>query len=170
MVSEAVSVNQDTASDPLSASAVMTFTTTERSANLYFSLTDIPVGSNVDLYLSDGVDIIASSLNTDNADEYIKWSPDAGEYRFGAGKEYTLYVLGEDVPDGSITPNLMVWSDEVNIWLSTTSPDVTVSAIDPGETVDVIVNYAKNGWIAGDSITARFIVGSSVIDLSLIHI
>ncbi len=125
----------------------MTFTTTVRSANLHFLLTGIPDGSNVDLYLSDDSGVIASSTNAENADELITWSPGAGEYRLGEGKDYTIWVLGEDVPDGPIIPNLKVWSDEVNIWLSTTSPDVVVNAIDPNESVDVIVNYAMDNWL-----------------------
>jgi uncharacterized repeat protein (TIGR01451 family) len=163
--SDTVTINQDDVFDPTTSSFSMTVTTSERTQNLYFNLSGIPAGNDVDLYLSDDSGIIAQSQERGNDDEHITWSPDLGEYRLGEGEEFTIWVHGFEVPAGPIDPVLEVWSDELNLWLSATHPDVHVSEIGAGETVSMTVHFAKEGWEPGDAdLSARLLVGSSVME------
>jgi uncharacterized repeat protein (TIGR01451 family) len=160
-----VTIGQDTPADPTTASYSMTVTANERAAALHATLTDIPAGSNVDLYVSDGTGtIVASSTNAGDLDEAVALMPAAGEYRFAAGTEYTIWVHGYDVPAPPVTPTLHVWWDQLNLWLTASHPDVSVKAIDAGETVSVTLHFDKAGWSPGDpDLSARLIAGLSVL-------
>jgi uncharacterized repeat protein (TIGR01451 family) len=161
----AVTIGQDVKFDPTTASYSMTVMTTERMQNLYFDLSDIPSDNDVDLYVSDASGIIARSQHPGNVDESIKLTPDADEYRIGQGKEYTVWVHGFEVPGAPITPTLSITSDELNLWLSATHPDVHVNSIGVGDTVSMTVNFAKESWEPGDAdLSARLLVGSSVME------
>ena len=159
-----VSISQDDLFDPITSSYSMTLVTDERSAALHADLTGIPAGSDVDLYLYDeNGDLVTKSQTTGNVDEGIDLLPDLGEYRLGEGHSYTLYVHGFTVPAGPITPNLHVWWDVVNMWLSAGDPDVHVNAIGAGETVTVTLNFEKKGMLIGESLGGRLVVGSSAL-------
>ncbi|MCP4361758.1 MAG: DUF11 domain-containing protein [Chloroflexi bacterium] len=164
-VTSTVTISQDDKFDPTDASYSKTFTAGDHDGGLNASLYGIPVGNDVDLYVTDAAgDIVASSQNTSNTDEFIEIAPMAGEYRFAAGETYTVWVHGFDVPTSPITPTLDVWWDTLNIWLSATDPDVHVNAIDPGETVAVTVNFDKENWDPGDPpLAGRLIAGPSVM-------
>lgn len=163
--SDTVTISQDAKFDPTTASYTMTVVATERTQNLYFNLTNIPPGNDVDLFLSDDTGIIAQSQTAGNSDEQILVIPGADEYRLGEGEEFTIWVHGFEVPGAPITPTLTILSDELNLWLSATHADVHVKDIGVSETVSVTVNFAKDGWAPGDpDLSARLLVGSSVLE------
>jgi len=160
-----VTINQDAPLDPTTASYSMTVTTTHRVAALNAAVTDITTGADVDLYVTDETGtIVAKSQNAGDADEDIQLEPPAGEYRFEEGKEYTIWVHGQDVPAPPVTPTLHVWWDQHNVWLSASHPDVSVSAIGAGEMVSVTLHFDKLDWSPGDpDLSARLIAGPSAL-------
>lgn len=162
--SDTVSIEQDDIFDPTSASYSMTVTTDERSANLHVLLSGIPSGNDVDLYVSDeDGNLIASQLRG-SVNEHIIITPEPGEYRLGEGREYTIWVHGYAVA-GTITPHLRVWWDVLNLWLSTEHEDVSVSAIEPGESATFTLHFEKEGWVPGDSpLSARLLASPSVLE------
>jgi uncharacterized repeat protein (TIGR01451 family) len=163
--SDTVSIDQDATFDPATASFSMTVTTSARTNALHFLLTEIPTDTaDVDLYLTNEAGEIVAKSQTDQATEHIKYDPPEGQYRFTAGEEYTVWVHGFDVPSGPVTPHLRVWTDELNVWLSSTHPDVMVDAIGAGEAVSVTLNFEKDGWAPGDpDLSARITAGPTVL-------
>ena len=165
--SDTVTIDQDMALDPTTASFSTTVTTTNRVAALNVVLSDIPADADVDLYVSDEMgDIIAMSQERGNDDEEIVLVPTAGEYRFAEGEAYTVWVHGYNVPTPPATPHLRVWWDVNNLWLSASHPDVHPSSIGEGETVSVILHWDQPGWEPGEhphGLGARLLVGSSVM-------
>jgi len=152
-----ITVTQDVPFEPTSASYSMTVTANDHAAALYVELSNIPAGNDVDVYVSDETGIIAQSQTDGDGDEYIEIWPD-GNYRFEAGKQYTIWVHGFSVPGGPITPTLHVWWDVLNLWLSATHPDVHAMAIGAGETVSVTVHWDKPGMGLGELLSARLVV------------
>lgn len=157
-------IGQDTPADPLTASFSQELTTDERTAAIHATVTGIPAGANVDLYLTDEANqIVASSLTAGNADEELVLKPAAG-YRLEAGKEYTVLVHGVSVPTPPVNPTVHVWTDELNVWLSATDPDVHVMGFDPGDTATMTIHFSKDGWAPGDpSLSARVVAGPTVL-------
>jgi len=164
----AVAISQDDPTDPTAAGYSLVVAATHRSAGLHATVTDIPVGSDVDLYVTDGTGaIVAKSQNALNADEQIVLRPTEGEYRFEEGTEYTIWVHGQIVPTPPVSPTLHVCWDQLNLWLTASHPDVSVSAISAGETVSVTLHFDKPGWAPGDAeLSARLIAGPSVLPLA----
>jgi uncharacterized repeat protein (TIGR01451 family) len=160
-----VSIDQDSQFDPTTSSYSMTVTTNERAAVLHAEVISIPVGADVDLYVTDEMgDIVAKSQTLGNADEQIMLTPPQGGYRFGDGVDFTVWVHGFDVPTPPVTPTLHVWWDVNNLWLSATHPDVHPSAIGAGESVSLTLHFDKAGWSPGDAdLSARLIAGPSVL-------
>jgi len=159
IVSDTVTVTQDAPLDPASSAVSYLKTTTERTAGFHASLTGIPDGNDVDLYLMENGQVVASSQNRGNDDELLEYLPDPDTYRFGEGLDFTLYVHGFDVT-GEITPTLQFSTDELNLWLAQPShPDVTVSEIEAGESVSVTLMYQKDGMAVNDLLSARVIAG-----------
>ena len=164
--SSTVTIGQNNPFDWTSASFVYSLVTDPRAAALHVNLNTIPVGSDVDLYLTDGANnLLASSTNGGNADESIDWNPAPGDIRFGAGETFKVWVHGLNVPTPPINPVLQIETDDLNIWLSSTHPAVTYnSGIAAGETVTLTVNFAKNPWVPGDlPLSARVTVGPTVL-------
>ena len=164
----AVAISQDDPTDPTTASYSLVATATHRSAGLHATVTDIPAGSDVDLYVTDGTGaIVAKSQNTLNADEEIVLRPTEGEYRFEEGTEYTIWVQGQIVPTLLVSPTLHVCWEQLNLWLTASHPDVSVKAIGAGEMVSVTLHFDKPGWSPGDAdMSARLIAGPSVLPLA----
>ena len=160
-----VTIEQDAPLRPTSASYSMKVTATQRAARLHATLTDIPFGSDVDLYVSDETGaIVALSQNTGTADEHVMLTPMEGEYRFEEGAEYTIWVHGQVVPTPPVNPTLHVWWDKLNLWLTAEDADVRVSAIGAGETVSFTLHFDKAGWAVGDAdLSARLIAGPTVL-------
>ena len=160
-----VAIGQDAKLDPTTSSYSMTVTTTDRVAGLYATVTDIPAGSDVDLYLTDEMgEIVAASQNLASDDEQVMVEKLAGEYRMEEGLEYTIWVHGFDVPAPPVSPTLHVWWEMNNLWLSASHPDVSVAAIGAGETVSFTLHFDKASWAVGDPLlSARVIAGPSVL-------
>jgi len=165
---DAVAISQDDPTDPTAAGYSLVVAATHRSAGLHATVTDVPVGSDVDLYVTDGTGaIVAKSQNTLNADEEIVLRPTEGEYRFEEGTEYTIWVQGQIVSTPPVSPTVHVWWDQLNLWLTASHPDVSVSAIGAGEMVSVTLHFDKSGWAPGDAnMSARLIAGPSVLPLA----
>jgi uncharacterized repeat protein (TIGR01451 family) len=163
--SDTVSIEQDAKFDPTTSSYSMTVTTTERVAALHATVTDIPPGADVDLYVTDETgSIVASSQHSAGDDEHVILTPMEGEYRFEEGTDYTVWVHGFDVPSPPVTPVLHVWWDMHNLWLSASHADVHPSAIGAGETVSLTLHFDQPGWSPGDPVlSARLIAGPSVL-------
>jgi uncharacterized repeat protein (TIGR01451 family) len=164
-------INQDNPADFHTASFSTTLTTDERTSAIQVDLYEIPVDANIDIYITDSSDtVVAQSNNSGNADETARIEPPEGEYRLGAGQEYTLWVHGSSVPTAPAHPGLGVTFFDRNIWLSSDHPDVTTmdvnyaDEISVGETVTVTLNYARSDWEPGDEyISARLEGGPSVL-------
>jgi len=163
--SDTVTIEQDTPGDPFTASFSTTVTAGERAGGLQATLTNIPAGANVDLYVTNITGtIVASSTNTSNISETVTLRPAEGKYRFEAGTQYIIWVLGEDVPTPPVNPVLRVWWDRLNVWLTASHPDASVNSIGAGEMVSITFHFDKPGWSPGDAdLSARLIAGPSVL-------
>ncbi len=164
LYSGTVAIMQD-ALDPATSSFSMTVATTAQVLELNATLTDIPTGSNVDLYLTDDVGaVVASSVLGGDSDESLTYAPPGGG-NFADGETYTLWVHGYAVAGGGpIEPTLNFWWQKHSLWLTATHPDVTVSAIGAGEMVDITLHFDQQDWSPGDpDLSARLIAGPSVL-------
>lgn len=168
VISDSVEIEQDTAVDFTTASYSLTVTADNRSAALNAVVSNIPVGANVDLYVTDiAGTVVVSSTNAGNADEQVVLEPLDASYRFEEGEQYVIYVHGKDVPTPPIEPQLKVWWDQLNLWLTAEHPDIGVRSIGAGEMVTITLHFDKTGWQAGDpDLIARFIAGPSVLPLA----
>ena len=158
--SDTIQVNQNNPIDPQhDYSFFWDFTSSERTAAIHSTLTAIPSGNDVDLYLLDPVtgEILAKSQTASNGSEVLDYLPAADQYRLGqVGKLYRLVVHGFYIPGAGIYPDLKLWTDELNLWLA--DPDgVVISHPDtilPGETVSVTLKFDKTGFAVGDLLSA----------------
>jgi uncharacterized repeat protein (TIGR01451 family) len=160
-------IDQDDDTDFTTASFVYTLVTDERSKAIHVTVENIPAGADVDLYLTDGANnILAESKEAGDTSESIDWYPDPGDLRFGAGETFKVWVHGVDVPTPPVTPDVKIWTDDLNIWLSSPHPYVEYNStgISADETVTLTVNFAKDDWMPGDDdLSARVKVGPSVL-------
>lgn len=163
--SDTVSIEQDVPDQPTTASYSMTVMAGQRAAALNVKVDGIPAGANVDVYVTGaGGAVLASSTNTGSAGEMAVLLPPDGNYRFETGSEYTLWVLGAEIPSSPISPHLDVWWDQHNFWLSDNNPDVKTRSIGGGQVVSATLHFDKAGWTPGDpALSARLIAGPSVL-------